>query len=78
MVFGRGNTGFFIAFLLIGAICGSALGNFIVGFFPDVKFLTTSLTGSIGISLEIITFSIKLNLASIIGLIAGVIIFRKI
>ncbi len=78
MVFGKGNTGFFIAFLLIGAICGSALGTFLVGFAPGLKILTTPLTGSIGINLEIITFSIKLNLASIIGLIAGIIIFRKI
>jgi len=78
MVFGRGNTGFFIAFLLIGAICGSALGNLIVGFLPQLKFLNSNLTGPIGISLEIITFSIKLNLASIIGLIAGIFIFRRI
>ncbi len=78
MVFGKGNTGFFIAFSLIGAICGSALGNLAAGFLPQLKFLTTSLTGPIGLNLEIITFSIKLNLASILGLVAGIIIFRRI
>jgi len=78
MVFERSNTGYFIAFVILGAVLGSALGNLIVKFIPALKEITTSLTGPIGFNLEIITFSIKLNFASIIGLILGVFIFRKI
>ncbi len=78
MVFERSNTGYFIAFIILGAILGSAMGNLIVKFIPALKEITTSLTGSIGFNLEIITFSIKLNFASIVGLILGILIFRKV
>ncbi len=78
MVFERVNTGYFIAFVLLGAVLGSALGNLIVKFIPALKEITTSLTGPIGFNLEIITFSIKLNFASIVGLILGIFIFRKV
>ncbi|PKL16723.1 MAG: hypothetical protein CVV49_14860 [Spirochaetae bacterium HGW-Spirochaetae-5] len=78
MIFERANTGYFIAFVLLGAVLGSALGNLIVKFIPALKEITTSLTGPIGFNLEIITFSIKLNFASIVGLILGIFIFRKV
>jgi len=78
MVFEKSNTGYFIAFIILGAVLGSALGNLIVKFIPALKEITTSLTGPIGFSLEIITFSIKLNFASIAGLIIGILIFRKV
>lgn len=78
MVFERSNTGYFIAFIILGAVLGSALGNLIVKFVPALKDITASLTGPIGFNLEIITFSIKLNFASIVGLITGIIIFRKV
>jgi hypothetical protein len=78
MVFERTNTGYFIAFIILGAVLGSALGNLIVKFIPALKEITTSLTGPIGFNLEIITFSIKLNFASIVGLILGIIVFRKV
>ncbi len=78
MVFERANTGYFIAFIILGAVLGSALGNLIVKFIPALKEITTSLTGPIGFNLEIITFSIKLNFASIVGLILGIFIFRKV
>jgi len=78
MVFERSNTGYFFAFIILGAVLGSALGNLIVKFIPALKEITTSLTGPIGFNLEIITFSIKLNFASIAGLILGILIFRKV
>jgi len=78
MVFERTNTGYFIAFIILGAVLGSALGNLIVKFIPALKEITTSLTGPIGFNLEIITFSIRLNFASIVGLILGIFIFRKV
>ena len=78
MTFQSGNTGFFFCFMLIGAILGSALGALIVKIVPSLSILTKNLTGPIGLNLEIISFSLKLNLSAIIGLIGGVIIFRKI
>ena len=78
MVFERSNIGYFIAFIILGAVLGSALGNLIVNIFPSLKVITTPLTEAIGFNLEIITFSIRLNFASIIGLIIGIFIFRKV
>ena len=78
MVFGRGNTGYFFAFMIIGAILGSALGTLLVNFFPVLSVITKNLTGPIGFNLEIVTFSFKLNLSSIFGLVMGILIFRKI
>lgn len=78
MIFDRSNTGYFIAFMILGAVLGSALGNLIVKFIPQVNIITASLTGPIGFNLEILSFSMKLNFASIVGLILGIIVFRKI
>jgi len=78
MVFGRGNTGYFFAFMLTGAILGSALGTLLVNFFPVLSVITKNLTGPVGFNLEIVTFSFKLNLSSIFGLVMGILIFRKI
>lgn len=78
MEFSRSNTGYFIAFMLLGGVLGSALGTLIVKFFPEAGFITSNLTGPIGFNLEIISFSLKLNLASIFGLVSGIILFRKI
>ncbi|MCL2156256.1 MAG: hypothetical protein FWH53_11370 [Leptospirales bacterium] len=80
MVFERSNIWYLIAFIILGAVLGSALGNLIVKIFPSpsLEVITTTLTEPIGFSLEIITFSIRLNFASIIGLIIGIFIFRKV
>ena len=80
MVFERSNIGYLIAFIILGAVLGSAFGNLIVKIFPvpSLKVITESLTEPIGFNLEIITFSIRLNFASIIGLILGIVIFRKV
>ena len=80
MVFERSNIGYFIAFIILGAVLGSALGNLIVKLFPSpsLKVITDTLTEPIGFNLEIISFSIRLNFASIIGSIIGIFIFRKV
>lgn len=78
MVFERSNTVYFFAFMIIGAILGSALGTLIVKFAPAFKVITESLTGPIGFNLEIISLSFKLNLASLTGLVLGIVIFRKV
>lgn len=78
MRFERLNMGFFIAFLLIGAIIGAAFGTFLVRLFPTIAIINKSLTGPIGFNLEIISFSLKLNLSAIIGMVFGIFIFRKV
>jgi len=78
MVFERSNIGYFLAFMILGGILGSALGNLVVKFIPQFGIITTSLTGPIGFNLEILSFSMRLNFASIIGIVFGIIVFRKI
>jgi len=78
MTFERGHLGFFLAFILIGGILGSAIGTLITKTFPAVSVLTKSLTGAIGLNLEIISFSLSLNLAAIIGMVFGFFLFRKV
>ena len=78
MTFEKKNTGYLISFIIIGAILGSAIGTFISGIFPGIAIITKSLTGPIGFNLEIISFSIKINLSSIAGLVIGLLIFMKV
>jgi len=80
MVFERSNIGYLITFIILGAVLGSAIGNLIVKIIPvpSLKVITAGLTEPIGFNLEIITFSIRLNFASIVGLILGIVIFRKV
>lgn len=78
MTFSREHMGYFIAFMLIGGILGSALGTLLVKLVPSLSVITSTLTGPIGFNLEIISFSVKLNLAAIVGVIGGIIIFRKL
>jgi len=80
MLFERSNIGYLIIFIILGAVLGSAVGNLIVKIIPipELKVITSSLTEPIGFNLEIITFSLRLNFASIVGLILGIVIFRKV
>jgi hypothetical protein len=78
MTFERGNFGYFIAFILIGAILGSSVGTLLARIFPALSVIKDSLTGPLGFNLEIVSFSLKLNLSAIIGLIFGLVLFRKV
>ncbi len=78
MTFERGNLGYFIAFILIGAILGSSVGTLLARIFPALSLIKESLTGPVGFNLEIVSFSIKLNLSAIIGLVLGFILFWKV
>ena len=78
MTFDRNNLGYLLTFMLVGAILGSALGTLIAGYVPALSVIQKSLTGPIGFNLEIISFNIRINLSSIIGLVLGVVIFRRI
>jgi hypothetical protein len=78
MRFEKNNLGYLITFMLVGAILGSALGTLLAGFVPALSVIQKSLTGPIGFNLEIISFSIKINLSSIVGLVIGILIFMKV
>ncbi|HPV98627.1 MAG TPA: hypothetical protein PLZ78_12415 [Spirochaetota bacterium] len=78
MTFAKGNLGFFLAFLILGGILGSALGTLIVKLFPALQIINAGLTGPLSLNLEIISFGVKLNLSAIVGMIAGVLIFRRV
>ena len=78
MRFERTNIGYLIAFILVGAILGSALGTLIAGLVPGAAVIQKSLTGPLGLNLEIISFSFKINLSSIAGILIGVAVFRKV
>jgi hypothetical protein len=78
MTFEKNNIGYLLIFMLVGAILGSALGALVTGFIPSVGVIQKSLTGPIGFNLEIISFNIRINLSSIVGLVLGVLIFRKV
>jgi len=78
MTFERNNLGYLLTFMLVGAILGSALGTLIAGYVPALSVIQKSLTGPIGFNLEIISLHIRINLSSIIGLLVGAVIFRRI
>ncbi len=78
MTFERGNIGYFIAFILIGAILGSSIGTLLAKIFPALSILKENLTGPVGINFEIINFNIRLNLSAIVGMVIGIVLFRKI
>ncbi len=78
MTFAKGNLGFFLAFILIGGILGSALGSLASKFVPSFASINANLTEPLSLNLEIISFGMRLNLSSIVGMIAGLLIFRKV
>ncbi len=61
MTFERGNIGYLIAFILVGAILGSAVGELAAKLIPALSILRENLTSPIGFNLEIISFSLRLN-----------------
>ncbi len=78
MYFERSNISFLILFLIVGAVLGSALGTLIARAVPQFSLLTKSLTGPLGFSLEVVSFSLKINLSAIVGMILGFILFRRV
>jgi hypothetical protein len=74
----KASISFLILFLLVGAILCSALGVLIVKFIPQLGIITQNLTGPVGFNLEIISFSLTLNLSAIVGIVLGYIVFRKV
>lgn len=78
MTFEKRNIGFFLAFIIIGAVLGSALGKLFAEIAPALSILNKNLTGPVGFNLEVISFHINLTLAAIVGLIIAFIMFLKL
>ena len=78
MRFDRANLSFLVLFLLVGAILCSALGVLIVKLIPSLNIIPGNLIGPVGFDLDFISFSLTLNLSTIIGIILGFIVFRKV
>lgn len=77
MTFERGNTGYFLAFIIIGGILGSALGTLAVRLLPSMAVLTQNLTSAIGFNIEILSISLRVNIAAIVGMGIGFFLFKK-
>ncbi len=77
MTFERGNTGYFLAFIIIGGILGSALGTLAVRLLPSMSVLTQNLTSAIGFNIEILSISLRVNIAAIVGMGIGFFLFKK-
>jgi len=78
MAFIKTNIGLLVAIILLGAILGSALGTLVAKMYPTLTIIKKNLTGPIGLNLEIISFNIKLNFSAIMGILIGLLIYRKI
>lgn len=77
MTFDRGNIGYLIAFIIVGGILGSALGHLAAKLVPALSIVQQNLTAPIGFNLEVVSFNLKLNIGSVAGMIAGIVLFRK-
>lgn len=77
MTFERAHIGYFIAFVIVGGLLGSALAVLVAKIFPALSILKENLTAPVGFNLEVLAFSIKVNAGTLLGIIAGILFFRK-
>ncbi|MGQ9842495.1 MAG: hypothetical protein ACUVRK_02930 [Spirochaetota bacterium] len=78
MTFSRDHIGYFIGFILVGGILGIAIGSFLVKLVPSLAILNAPLTKPIGFDLELISFYFRFNISAIVGIFAGVLVFKWI
>lgn len=78
MTFSRDHIGYFIGFILVGGILGIAIGSFLVKLVPSLAIINAPLTKPIGFDLELISFYFRFNISAIVGMIAGVLVFKWI
>ncbi len=77
MTFERGNWGYFLTFIVIGGILGSAMGTLIVRLLPSLSIITQNLTSAVGFNFEIVSFALRLNVSAIVGMALGIVLFLK-
>jgi len=68
VVFGKGNLGFFIAFVLIGGILGTALGSLFASLVPALAVLKTNLVPNAAVDLVVMSVSFNINPLTIAGI----------
>ncbi|MCX8123232.1 MAG: hypothetical protein N3F66_03600 [Spirochaetes bacterium] len=78
MTFSRDHIGYFIGFVILGGILGIAFGSFLVKLAPSLALINAPLTKPIGFDLEILSVYFRFNISAIIGMIAGVLLFKWI
>ncbi|MFW6365470.1 MAG: hypothetical protein ACOC2H_03225 [Spirochaetota bacterium] len=76
MRFAKENTAFLVIFIIIGALFCSALGVFLAELVPALAKMKKSLV-SVGFDLEFIALTLRFNVMSLVGIVAGVLIFAK-
>ncbi len=74
----RGTLGFFLTFLVLGGVLGSALGTLLVKLAPSLSVISVNLTGPVSLSLDFISFGLRITAASIVGMIVGIVIFLRV
>ncbi|MCX7678278.1 MAG: hypothetical protein N2316_03575 [Spirochaetes bacterium] len=77
MTFEKGHTGYFIAFLIVGGLLGSAIAVLLAKAFPALSLLQENLTAPIGFNFDVLAFSMKVNIGTLVGIVAGIIFFMK-
>lgn len=78
MTFSRDHIGYFLGFVILGGILGIAIGSFIVKLAPSLAVINAPLTRPVGFDLNLISFYIRFNISAIVGMIAGVLLFKWI
>ncbi len=78
MTFSRDHIGYFIGFIIVGGILGIAIGSFLAKLIPSLAVINAPLTKPIGFDLELLSVYFRFNIAAIIGMIAGLFVFKWI
>ena len=78
MVFGKGNLGYFVAFVLVGSILGTALGAMLGSMVPALAVLRQNIVPSAGIDLVVMSISFNINPVTVLGMASGVFLFYKV
>jgi len=78
MTFSRDHIGYFIGFVILGGILGIAIGSFLIKLAPSLAVINAPLTKPIGFDLELLSFYFRFNISVIVGMIAGILLFKWI
>ncbi len=78
MTLEKRNIGYLAAFLFVGAILGYALGSLVASYYPVLAIVKKNLVGPLDLDLGVFRIGVRLNLSSIVGFIAGALVFWKV
>ncbi len=78
MTLEKRNIGYLAAFLIVGAILGYALGSLLASYYPVLAIVKKNLVGPFDLDLGVFRIGVRLNLSSIVGFVAGALVFWKV